>query len=63
MNPECQLDKLVAPNSPAATDLAALRSSTICDHCGAVFARQRATARFCSTACRVAAGRQLKKSA
>ena len=34
--------------------------TTVCDHCGASFERKRSTARFCSTACRVAAHRKAK---
>lgn len=34
--------------------------SATCTHCGASFERKRSTARFCSTACRVAAHRKAK---
>jgi hypothetical protein len=62
-HPECQLGKLVAPNSSAAKALADLRSSAICDHCGAAFSRSRSTAKFCSDACRKAAKRKSKRAA
>ena len=34
-----------------------------CDHCGAPYRAQRSTSRFCSGACRTAAGRRPRKAA